>query len=226
MSLPENLPQRVLIAGNCDQPPIMSAIAAAFTRLGIDNKKFFTQLCNTLYDRYVIHTINHFAHNLRLLPKSVNLFEGHPKSHKEHRNNMLIRLCRDFKPDLVFLIRGLSYKLETIQELRRMSTVFCWYTESETRYHEIEREIPLYHHLYFFSSEGVNWARERGIPHTGLLQHAVDTAEFYPQDLPQIYDWCFVGQWNPRRQQYIEGLAEVLPEFCHLRATLAQAGLS
>jgi spore maturation protein CgeB len=30
---------------------------------------------------------------------------------------------------------------------------------------------------------------------------------------PKVYDWCFVGVWNPRRQQYLEGLAKVSKNF-------------
>jgi spore maturation protein CgeB len=207
------LPRRVLVVGNCDQPPAITAIADAFSRIGAEAKKFFTRPCNTVYDRFVIHTINHYAHTLRLVPKSVDLFKGHPKSHLEYRNSMLVSFCRDFKPDLVFLTRGLRYTIEAIKELREMSTVFCWYTESEKRYPEVEPEIPYYHHTYFFSTAGLDFAAARGCTNVSLLQHAVDTSKFRPLDLPKVYDWCFVGQWHQRRQQYLEGLAEVSKNF-------------
>jgi spore maturation protein CgeB len=199
----------VLIAGNSERPPVMAAMAAAFERLGIESRRFYTQSCNTWYDRLWIHTINHYAHTLRLIPKSVDLFKGHPKSHVLYRNRMLVEACREFKPDLVFLTRGLRYTIEAIKELREMSTVFCWYTEAEFRYPEVEPEMPFYHRTYFFSSAGLDFAAARGYTNVGLLQHAVDTSKFRPLNLPQVYDWCFVGQWHPRRQQYLEALAEV-----------------
>jgi spore maturation protein CgeB len=59
----------------------------------------------------------------------------------------------------------------------------------------------------------VEWANELGYGNAGLLQHAVDTNQFYPLNLPKRYDWCFVGQWHARRQQYIEGLAQVSRNF-------------
>jgi hypothetical protein len=206
-------PKRVVVVGNCDKPPVIPAIAAALKRRGVAVKEYYSQFTNTLYDRFVIHTINHYAHTLRLVPKSIDLFAGHPKSHKEYRSQKLLDLAGEFRPDLILLTRGLRFKLETLQQLREIGSVFCWYTESEKRLPEIEPELPYYDHTYFFSSQGVEWARGLGFHHVGLLQHAVDTTAFRPLRVSQIYDWCFVGQWNLRRQEYVEGLAKVSRNF-------------
>jgi spore maturation protein CgeB len=207
------LPQRVLIVVNCPKPPVGEALAHAFARRGVEARIFYSQFCNTYFDRFVIHNLNHYAHVLRLVPKHVDLFEGHPKSHKVHRNREFLELCREFRPDLVFLTRGLRFTLETLAALKEMTTVFCWFTESEKRVGEIVPEIPHYHRTYFFSTVSLETARGLGFRDVSLLQHAVDTDQFYPMDLPRRYDWCFVGQWHARRQQYIEGLAEVSRNF-------------
>lgn len=207
------IPRRAVVVGNCDKPPVIPAIAAALERRGVEVREYYSQFTNTLYDRFIIHNINHHAHNLRLVPKSVDLFAGHPKSHKEYRSKKLVDLVREFRPELVFLTRGLRFKLETLQELREMGSVFCWYTESENRLPEIKPELPFYDHTYFFSSQGVDWARELGYHNVGLLQHAVDTTAFRPLEEPLIYDWCFVGQWHPRRQEYVEGLSKISRNF-------------
>jgi spore maturation protein CgeB len=209
----EKLPRRVLIVGTSHQPPIMAALSTAFAKLGVESRRLYSQTCNTLYDRVIIHTLNHYAHTLRLVPKSVDLFEGHPKSHREYRNRKLLELAREWQPDLVFLIRGLRFKLETLEELRARTMLFGWFTESEKRLNELEPELPYYHRTYFFSSQGVKWARDLGFANTELLQHAVDTSSFHPLDLPKLYDWSFVGQWHSRRQEYIEGLAAVSKNF-------------
>ena len=52
---------------------------------------------NTLFDRFVIHRANKLAHNLRLLPKSRNLFEDHPKSHINYRSARLRSAIRGFR---------------------------------------------------------------------------------------------------------------------------------
>jgi spore maturation protein CgeB len=206
-------PQRVVIVVNIPRPPVGAGLARAFNKLGSEPKVFMSHLVNSPFDRYVIHTINHLAHNLRILPRGGNFFEDHPLSHKEYRNRKFLELCREFQPDLVFLTRGLRFKLETLAALREFTTVFCWHTESEGRFPEIEPELPYYHHTYFFSSLSLERARALGFANTSLLLHALDTSLFYPLGLPKVYDWSFVGQWHPRRQRYCEALAQVSRNF-------------
>lgn len=206
-------PQRVIIVVNIPRPPVGQGLAQAFAKLGSKTQVFMSHLVNTRFDRYVIHNLDHLGHNLRLLPKGTSFFEGHPLSHKEYRNRQFLELCREFQPDLVFLTRGLRFKLETLAALRDMTTVFCWHTESESRFPEIEPELPYYHHTYLFSSLSLERARALGFANTSLLLHALDTGLFYPIGLPKKYDWCFVGQWHPRRQRYCEALARVSGNF-------------
>ncbi len=206
-------PKRVVIVVNIPRPPVGQGLARAFEALGSDPRVFMSHLVNTRFDRYFIHNLNHLAHNLRILPKGVNFFEDHPKSHKEYRNRKFLELCREFQPDLVFLTRGLRFKIETLAALREFTTLFCWYTESETRFPEIEPELPYYHHTYFFSSLSLERARALGFANTSLLLHALDTSLFHPLGLPKVFDWCFVGQWHPRRQRYCESLAQVSQNF-------------
>jgi spore maturation protein CgeB len=206
-------PKRVVIVVNIPRPPVGQGLARAFAAQGSETRVFMSHLVNSRFDRYFIHHLNHLAHNVRLLPKGVNFFEDHPLSHKEFRNRRFLELCREFQPELVFLTRGLRFKLETLAALREFTTLFCWHTESESRFPEIEPELPYYHHTYFFSSLSLARARALGFAHTSLLLHALDTSLFYPVDLPKLYDWCFVGQWHPRRQRYVEGLARVSRNF-------------
>ncbi len=208
-----NLPQRLVIVSYSPTPPLAEAVALAFKRLGVKTKVFHSWLCNTWYDRLIIHTVNHYAHTLRLVPKTVNLFEGHPKSHKEWRSKSLWKLCQEFRPDLVLLTGIQRFKREILAELQKAYTVFFWFTESEKRFSEIEAELPFYHRLYFLSSESLERAHSLGFHNASLLQHAVDCSQFHPMNIPALYDWCFVGQWHERRQHYVEGLAEVSKNF-------------
>ncbi len=207
MSHPQ--PARVLIVSYSPYPPLAESLAAAWERAGATTHIFHSWLCNTAFDRLIIHPLNHLAHNLRLLPKSVNLFEGHPKSHKEWRSAQLLRVFRQFQPQLVLITGIQRLKPEVLTALHQESRVFYWFTESEQRFGEVAGELPFYHHCYFISSLGLSRARDLGVERASLLPHAVDTALFRPLSLPFGYDWCFVGQWHPRRQQYIEGLAQV-----------------
>jgi spore maturation protein CgeB len=211
--LPERLPRRVLILTQVDKPPLAAALAAAFHKQGIDAQVFYTWLTNTWFDRLVIRPLNHYARTLRLIPKSRNLFQGHPKSHKEYRSRKALEFFRDFQPGLVLITGIQRFKPEVLPELHEASTVFYWFTESETRFQEITPELPWYHHLYFISTLSLGEARHLGYANSSMLLHAVNTTEFHPLDVPKIYDWCFVGQWHPRRQEYAEGLAQVSRKF-------------
>lgn len=184
------------------------ACAKAFEAIGATTRIFYTGLCNTWYDRYVIHTVNHYAHTLRLVPKTVNLFQGHPKSHKEYRSRQLFLLCQEFNPDMVFLIRGEGVKVEVLEELRRRTRLLCWFVEGEYRLREIVGEMRAYHHLYFMSSKALEWGKAQALERVGLLQHAVDTNRFHPMGLPKIYAWCFLGSHSRRRQEYLASLME------------------
>lgn len=210
--MPEKLPRRVLIVTQVDKPPLAAALADAFRSRGIETRVFYSWLCNTWFDRLVIRPLNHYARTLRLIPKSRNLFQGHPKSHKEWRSLKAIELCRSFKPELILITGVQRFKPEVLEEFKAAGAVFYWFTESETRFHEIEHEFPYYHHVYCISSLSLERARNLG-QSSSLLLHAVNTYQFHPLNLPKIYDWCFVGQWHPRRQEYAEGLARVSKNF-------------
>jgi spore maturation protein CgeB len=212
-SMTENLPRRVLIVTQVDKPPLAAALADAFRSRGMETQVFYSWLCNTWFDRLIIRPANHYARTLRLIPKSRDLFQGHPKSHKEWRSRQAIELCRDFKPDLIFITGVQRFKPEVLAAFQENSTVFYWFTESETRFPEIAGELPWYDHVYYISSLSLEQAKNLGFGNGSMLLHAVNTAQFHPLNLPKIYDWCFVGQWHPRRQEYAEGLAEVSRNF-------------
>src|SRR5437762_14330268 len=105
MTCPAKEPKRVIIVVNADKPTVGPALASAFVRRGVETKIFFSRFCNTLYDRLIIHTVNHYAHTFRLVAKSVDLFEGHPKSKREYTNREFLKLFVTFAHDLVFLAR-------------------------------------------------------------------------------------------------------------------------
>ncbi len=208
-----NLPSRVLLAAYSPYPPLAESLAAALGRLGVDSRIFHAWLCNTWFDRLIIHPLNHYAHSLRLTPKGVTLLAGHPKSHKEWRSRKFLELQRQYQPDLVLLTGILRFKPEVLQVLNQSATVFYWFTEAEHRFSEVVHELPYYHHVFFLSSLGLKQARALGYTKVSLLQHAVDTGAFRPLKLPLLHDWCFVGQWHERRQRYVAGLAEVSRRF-------------
>ena len=197
--------RRVLIAYT-SRPPITEYLKAAFARRGIEARGLYADE-NTWFDRWVINRTNKLAHNFRLLPKSRNLFEDHPLSHMNYRSRRLREAIRAWNPDLVFLIRGLGFRRWALEGAR---TKFGWWVEADERVNEALGEAPWYDRYFFINSASVEAARAAGYDHAAYLPHAVDPDVFRPLgDVEKELDFCFVGLWSRKRQQYLEAALEV-----------------
>jgi len=197
--------KRILIAYS-STPPLIRFLRPAFERAGIDTECVLAEQ-NTHFDRLVIHPINKWAHNLRVIPKSKNLFELHPLAHKNYRSTLLQQAIRNFDPDLVLLIRGLGFRDWALKEAK---TKFAWWTEKEERVDEALRELHEFDWYFFMSSSCVDTARLAGHANIGYLSHAVDSDFFRP--IPGInkeLDFCFVGRWSEKRQTYMEAALDI-----------------
>jgi spore maturation protein CgeB len=192
-------PSRVLVAFT-SRPPIIRYLTKAFNRLGVETD-FIESNDNTLFDRYVIHRINKLAHSLRLLPKSRHLFRDHPLAHINYRNRKIQEKIRSFRPDVVLVVRGLHFDPDFIQGPMK----FAWWVEGEERVHEALREAHAYDWYFFISESCVGAAREQGYDQASFLHHSVDADEFRRvKDIRKDLDFCFVGNWSPKRQEYID----------------------
>ena len=197
--------KRVLIAYT-SWPPIIDYLKRAFERRGIEARGCYADE-NTWFDRFVIHRVNKLAHNFRIIPKSRNLFEGHPKSHMNYRSSRLRQAIRAYDPDLVFHIRGLGFRRSAFDGARR---TFAWWVESDERVQEALGEAPWFDHFFFINASSVEVARRAGFDHASYLPHAVDAAVF--RSLPEVtrdLDFCFVGLWSEKRQRFLEAALEL-----------------
>lgn len=197
-------PARVLIAYT-SRPPIIRYLAKAFRRLGVE-VDYIESNDNTLFDRYVIHRVNKLAHSFRLLPKSEHLFRDHPLAHINYRNRKMREKIASFRPDVVFVVRGLHFDAEFLQGPLK----FAWWVEAEERIGEALREAEGYDWYYFISDSCVETAKAHGYQRASLLQHSVDGEEF--RQLPtagKTWDYCFVGNWSPKRQEYMDAALAV-----------------
>ena len=197
--------RRVLIAYT-SRPPIIEYLKAAFGRRGIEVRGVHAD-DNTWFDRFVIHRVNKLAHNFRIIPKSRNLFADHPLNHMNYRSRRLREAIAAWDPDLVFLIRGLGFRREALEGARAK---FGWWVEADERVDEALGEAPWYDRYFFINSASVAAAQAAGYRHAAYLPHAVDPQVFRP--LPGVakdLDFCFVGLWSRKRQQYIEAALDV-----------------
>ena len=198
---------RILIVYS-SKPPIIDYLASAFQRAGILTDRLYSDQ-NAWFDQWVIRRINKQLHNLKILPKSRELFANHPLAHKNFRSANLAKKVAEFKPDLVFLIRGIAFNTDTLEGI---SPLFGWWIEREERMEEAFRESHLFDWYFFMNRSCVEAARQRGNKHVSYLGHAVDPEAFHPiLNCQKKYDLCFVGGWSPKRQQFIEEALEVTP---------------
>ncbi len=199
--------ERVLIV-IWEERPISIGFARAFARAGVQAQVFELAKANTWQDRLLFHTINHWAHNLRLVPKSKDLFAAHPLNHRNWRSSQLVEKVRQWRPQLVFVVRTKPVTPEALAQVRELSALFGWWIHGENRFEETYPEVGLYDMFYFFSSECLNWSRQRGHQAVDLLIHAIDTQLYYPlENQSQRHDWVFVGAWDRVRQEIMESLA-------------------
>ena len=201
--------KRVLIAYS-RRPPIIEYLKRGFGSIGVEAEGFYAD-DNTLFDRYVIHHVNKTGHNLRILPKSKNLFTAHPLAHLNYRCAGLLKKAREFQPDLVLIVRGIKFTDEVYKALREQGTLFGWWIEKEERMNEAFREAGFFDHYFFMNSSCVDEGKQRGFGNISLLHHSVDPSVFRPLDLPKVYDWAFVGAWSEKRQGFIEEALKVSP---------------
>lgn len=187
----------------------MHYLASAFERRGVFVEMVYADT-NHWFDRYIIHSINKMLHNFRILPKGKNVFSEHPLAHINYRSHNLMRTYQDFQPDLVLLIRGIGFRSDVLERIRENTPLLGWWIEREERMEEAFRDITLFNWYFFMNSACIEAGMQKGFSNISLLQHSVDPDVFYPlADVKKEFDICFVGNWSPKRQAFIESLLNV-----------------
>jgi len=203
-------PLRRVLLYYVTRPPLMEYLRKAFAAEGIEAECVDAHV-NTRVDRYLFHTINKQAHNLRILPKDRVFFEHHPLTQRNWREKVLLDRFRSFRPDLAFMIRGLfGIRPETLETMRREARLFGWWIESDERGESALAQAAFYDRFYFMNSALHRASVERGLTHTGFLHHAVDPEAYFPiEGIEKEIDVCFVGSWSESRQQVLEKVFSV-----------------
>lgn len=197
--------KKVLIAYS-SSPPIIADLSAAFAKRGINVECVLADR-NTWFDRWIIRRLNKQLHNLRILPKSKNLFADHPLAHRNYRSAALAEKISSFDPDVVLIVRGIAFNPDALMRARKL---FGWWVEKEERTPEALRELNLFDWYFFLAESSVEQAKASGFHNVGYQSHVVNPDRFY--EIPgstKKYDVCFVGNWSPHRQKYIESVFKV-----------------
>lgn len=194
--------KKVLIAYSSN-PPIIADLSDAFLKRGIEVEYVLADR-NTWFDRWVIRRLNKQLHNLRLLPKSRALFSDHPLAHKNFRSAALTKKISSFDPDLVLIVRGIAFNAEALTQAKKL---FGWWVEKEERTPEALRELDLFDWYFFLAESSVEQAKVSGFNNVSYQSHVVNPSRFYETpNSAKNYDVCFVGNWSPHRQKYIDAV--------------------
>ena len=197
--------KKVLIAYSSN-PPIIADLSDAFTKRGVEVEYVLADR-NTWFDRWVIRRLNKQLHNLRVLPKSKTLFSDHPLAHKNYRSAALSGKISSFDPDVVLIVRGIAFNVEALMRAKKL---FGWWVEKEERTPEALRELNLFDWYFFLAESSVEQSKAIGFNNVSYQSHVVNPYRFYAiPDSEKKYDVCFVGNWSPHRQKYIDSVLKV-----------------
>jgi len=152
--------KRVLLVYG-SQPPIMDYLAAAFQQRRISVEMVYTDKEHWI-NRSVIRVINKQLHNLRLLPKGKNVFNGNRYAHKNFRSNSVLEACRRFGPDLVLIIRGLTIREDILSQVKQHAQLFGWWTIGEERMDEAFSEMRFFDWYFFMNSSCIEAGAQTG----------------------------------------------------------------
>ena len=188
-------------------PPLGRCLADAFKTQGIEAFVFCTDQ-NTWFDKWVIHPVNKQLHNLRILPKGKNVWVNHRWAHRNYLETKFQEQLNRQPPDLLLVIRGSIYCENAIKNSH--SVKYGWWVEPANRVHEIQPELPVFDWCYSMNEESLAAFRANGINACSYMPHMFSSNEFFPiAGAEKSLDLVFVGNWNPRRQRFIDAAMEV-----------------
>ena len=188
-------------------PPLGRYLADAFKTQGVDAVVFSTDQ-NTWFDKWIIHPVNKQLHNLRILPKGKNVWVNHPWAHRNYLETQFQQQLSQQQPDLILAVRGSTYCEHTLKTTQAVK--FGWWVEPSNRVHEIQPELPVFDWCYSMNEESLAAFRADGFNTCSYMPHMFSNEEFFPvEGVEKSLDLVFVGNWNPRRQRYIDAAMEV-----------------
>lgn len=183
-------------------PPLGRYLAEVFNAQGVKATVFCTDE-NTWFDKWVIHPVNKQLHNLRILPKGKNVWVNHRWAHRNYLEAKFQSILDQQQPDLILAIRGSTYCENAIKNASAVK--FGWWVEPANRVHEIQSELPVFDWCYSMNEESLATFRANGYKTCSYMPHMFSSTEFFPiPGLKKSLDIVFVGNWNPRRQRFID----------------------
>ncbi len=141
-------------------------------------------------------------------------------------NHQLLQTANAFKPDVIFFIKAETITAKTVHALKKTTgallinfypdSPFALWNGNSTP--AVLASLPLYDHFLIWSHELIPALTSAGCKQVSYFPFAFDS-ELYKQTIilspPEEEhfnaDVCFVGTWEPEREQWLTALCEKLP---------------
>ncbi|MCD5391065.1 glycosyltransferase [candidate division NPL-UPA2 bacterium] len=131
-------------------------------------------------------------------------------------NQRLIERVSQSQPDIIFVTKGKNILPETISAIRQKHKLIAmnWWPDDPYGFPFSKRIAPYYDYYFTNDSALINGYKKAGAKNVHFLPFACD-----PEIHRRIHlsdgereslssDICFVGQWNPIRQEVLENLTD------------------
>lgn len=184
--------------------PLGDSCARALEELGYEVNRFDSGICSPLYS-WLLKPLSKIIRALTL--KRLELFKNFNHRFRERK---LEQRVADYKPDILFVIRGHGFDPEFLRQLKKkhgIKTLIGWWVKGPKWFDLMKTEALAFDAYFCIHHE--NYTEQDHIQHLPAL--GVDTTLYNPGEGAQQFEHevVFVGSWNPRRQAIIEQLGDL-----------------
>jgi len=169
----------------------------------------FNSGINSPFEIYLFKPVNKIFRNLGL--KEFNMSKSSLWNNQIFRQRLLEKAVAEFKPDILFILRGHGFDGEYLQYLKKkyeIKKIVGWWVKGPKWFDIMLFEAKFYDHFFCIHKEG--YTIENKIEHLPAI--ALDNILYMPlhtgSDKQYTNDVVFVGSWTQRRQDIIEELTD------------------
>lgn len=132
-----------------------------------------------------------------------------PRVEGESKHGALEASVNSARPHVLLILRGDSYAHDFIRYLKeqyRIPHVVCWWIEGPKWQDLMLQEAQIYDAYYCIHRDG--YPPKSGIRYLPAVS-TVDNALLRSENRAYKRDITFIGKWKPRRQNYLESIADL-----------------
>lgn len=191
---------KILLAGNHEwNVPIVRNCADSLERLGCRVERFDSEDRTPSAVLAIMRIAKSFA---KLIGKKTQLSRIFSDLIYRKRLKRFLEVVDSCSPDVVFVMRLNHFDVATMKKLRLRCKTVCWMLEPKDI--EVVRQDIEGYDLYYSMHKS-----HQSVGAIYLPVFAHDPVHFAPQFSEKDIPLLFVGSWSPRRQKWLELMAEL-----------------